>query len=780
MTMKKTLITLIALLLAACMCSSALAASEGDRTLISVKENSGMTEYYIENVLITDEGICVFLTGDDQILRLYRQIGEAPEEYMLQEGYKPFLIGAQEVSQRQNLAWFAYQGGLYVIQYENTMPEENDGPSDLVGGFVMKVILKDGEVHYEESGIPQLDWTNMVEDYGDWKGNRGIMRLVATGDTLAAATWDNDGNSILELFDLQTGYNREMYMSSLDDLYAGPEGSILVKQVDWKTGEALAHFLKIDPASGDEEEIGAVNLSSGSDIIGMIADEKTGTYYYVNNGEIMADASMPLNPAEATAVNDCPIAYGARCLWTKDGMLLVWSSTAMLLRNTDPAARKEGFQLIIDDNVYSSAIVDSIFDFANVREEATVVHHRNESSQSILQAMMNQDAGTDIYTLPYNSSEFDALRNRGFLADLGENADLAAAAERMYPYMRDAMSKDGKLSAIPLDVYGYMIGIRPESWKKSGLDEAELPHTWEAFFDWIETLPEKLAGKDMNVFDQWMTRSEFRSNILSMLLEQYQQWIAETGRDYAFNTPVLRNLLERMDRLDYDALGLLENQEEGESSGFMPAEKEYREPLIDMMCAVQMETWNDKNKILALAFEDGGQPALPVRVSVAFVNPYSRNAEAAKEFLACVLKNNRPEIAYSIFADMTEPIPDPYAERNRKMIEGWIEEAKAMLEKAKDDDERAEWEERIQTFEKDIRETIENSWMISADAITDYQQRTNLIRLEGYGFANSLYSAGENDNFYEIVNGYTLGTVPPEELLGGIDRKIQMMILEGN
>lgn len=779
--MRKTLATLLALVLAACLCGTALAASEGDRTIISVKENAAMADFYIENVLVTDEGICVFMTGNDQMIRLYRQAGAEPEEYMLQQDYVPYTLLEESTGPtRQNLAWFAYKGGLYVLQYESKAPEEGDGPSEIDGGYVMKVTLKDGEIRYEDSGIPKLDWTNMVEDYGDWQGNRGIMRLVAAGDSLVASTWDNDGNNLMEVFDLQTGYNKEVYLANMDDMYAGPEGTVLVKQVDWRSGDAVTHFLKIDPATGDEEEICRFPLTSGTDMMALTVDEKTGTYYYIMNGEILADTAMPLNPEEAEAVNDCPVSYGARSLWTEDGMLLVWSNTSVMVRNTDPAARKEGFRLVIEDMVYSGAMSDAIIDFANVRQEATVVLRRNGNPQNILQNMMNQDAETDIYTLNYDSNVFDALRTRGYLADLGDNADLAAAAGRMYPFMQDALEKDGKLIAVPLDLYGYTIGLRPEAWKKSGLDEAELPRTWGEFFDWLETLPAKMAEKGISVFDPWMSRSDLRSGLMSMMMQQYQQWIGETGRDVAFNTPVLRGLLERMDRLDYDALGLRENPEEGENGGFIDYDQEYKEPLIDMMSAVRMETWGNDSKILALALEEGGQAVLPLEASIAFVNPYSRNAEAAKEFLACALNNVRPEIAYSVFADRTEPVPDPYAERSRRMLESWLEEAKVMMEKAQDEDERAEWQERIKTYEEDIRRTIEESWMISAAAVASYQQRADLIRLEGFGFGNSLYASGDSDNFYEVVNGYTLGTVAPEELLSLIDRKIQMMILEGN
>ena len=43
-----------------------------------------------------------------------------------------------------------------------------------------------------------------------------------------------------------------------------------------------------------------------------------------------------------------------------------------------------------------------------------------------------------------------------------------------------------------------------------------------------------------------------------------------------------------------------------------------------------------------------------------------------------------------------------------------------------------------------------------------------------------LYSGDESDAFYSLFDGYLQGQKSAEELLSYIDRKVQMMRLEGN
>ena len=205
----------------------------------------------------------------------------------------------------------------------------------------------------------------------------------------------------------------------------------------------------------------------------------------------------------------------------------------------------------------------------------------------------------------------------------------------------------------------------------------------------------------------------------------------------------------------------------------------YREPLLDIYTDVTLETWSGAAQPLLLSLEEGREPILPVRLSVAFVNPYSEHAEAAAEYLALSMKNLRKNVVYSLYTDQKEPVRDPYFAENQKQLTQWLEEAKAQLEK--DEDNRAMWEENIRMYEENIADNEKNSWMIRPEAIEAYEERTRWLKILSYDFAGAMTSADNGGgDYYTMVWGYAQQQVSAQELLSGIDKKVQMMRLEGN
>lgn len=774
--MKKITIWILIAALALLGCAPAMAAGN-DRTILHVKNTDGYSGLFVDNVFPVDGGIYVSVTGATRGIRYYADGAEEPVEYLLPEENVEDLMPGEDgtTSYTETVAWFGWKDGLYVIQNQITSgPESNE----IDGGYVRKAVMQDGKVQLEECDVPQLDWTNMIEDYGGWKGSRYLNRSIVSGDRLIAQVWDNNGGAVLEIFDLTTGFAQEIYTEGTDDMCAGPDGKILTLQYDWNEETPIARIRMMNPEDQSEEEIATVQVENAT-AQGLAYDAENHRIFYALNGEIWAipeDGS-----AEAQSVTDCPISGGFRAIVLGGQRILLWGQTDILIRDTDPNRDRSEFTLNIQDYIWGQSLNETTFDYTNANGNASVVIRNGGNMESILQDMMNRDATNDIYTLNYESSQFDALRSRGFLADLSGNADVQAAFGKMYPFMQKALEQDGKIIAVPLDVRGNAMGIRMDSWKKLGGTEEELPKTWDQFFDWLNQLPEKLQGTGIPVVEEWTTRYSFRSTIMNTILNQYQAYINQAGNDYAFNTPILRDLLEKLDQVDYDALGIRED-ENGEEGGMMDygsSGEEYREPLLDFYTSYTISTWRGAANPLALRFDESTEAVMPVNLTVAFVNPYSQHAEEAARFLAMCMQNLRSETRYSIFADLTEPIRDPYYEENQKRLAEWLEEARKHLEEASEE-EKSMWEESVKMYQDMMADNEKNSWMISPEAITSFQQRANLLQPLSYDFTSSLVSSDGGSNFYELWEGYINRQVSAQELLSAIDKKVQMMRLEGN
>ena len=248
----------------------------------------------------------------------------------------------------------------------------------------------------------------------------------------------------------------------------------------------------------------------------------------------------------AVSVNDSPVEGGNGVTqMTEDGFLLLWDYQTVVLRNTNPAERSE-ITLYVKDYTYVDALDSAYYDYTNAHGDVSVVISRNGNPTDILQAMMNRDSTFDIYCMDMSASEYSAVFNRGYMAELDSSAKLKEKIDSMYPAISEAVRKDGHLYAVPVNAYGYMMGVRPEALEKLGMTRDDLPRTWDEFFDFLGTLPEKLEGKDVRAFESWFDRRDLRMQLFNSVLTSYQNYINAGETEYAFNTPLLRNLMTRI------------------------------------------------------------------------------------------------------------------------------------------------------------------------------------------------------------------------------------------
>ena len=771
----------LALLLALAACAPALAGG-ANRSIMHFNQNTDSSYAWISGAMEGEGGIWVFLNGNKNKVLFYPDGAEEPLEYVQpDQNTSAFTEDGASVSE-STIGWFGWNGAAYELYFKNiytpSMDEDTSGSNEVEGGLTRKLVIEDGKITSVESDIPQLDWSEMVEDYGDWKSSRYIYQLTLIGNRLAGTCWDNNGNQLMLAFDLTNGEMEEIELPNNDNSTFAmlDDHTMLFFRYEWGNNDVTLSLVRYDLAEESEETLSTVTKSMDTfgSIYGLCADAATNTLYYVQDGEIWAASGMDLSAA--VAVNDCPVAYDVSVKVMKDGNLLVNGQNAVMIRDVDPSHRAD-YSLIAQDYVYTEPFNEATYDFSN-GTGVPVIIRRGGVTSNILQDMMNRDDSVDIYTLYGSSSEFEALKNRGFLADLSGNEKLAAIADRLVPYIRDAVTKDGKLIAVPTNAYGNSLGYKPEILKKLGMEE-DLPKTWNQFFDWLETLSAKMEGTEFTPFQSYMSKWEFRYSLLSIILNQYQLYISEGDREYAFNTPLLRGLLDRLSQIDCDALGL-RDVDESEDGG-MWSEEMYREALMETYTQTTMQTYSDGLVPLALSFEEGEDPILPVTINVAFVNPFSKHAEEASEFLALAMKNLDIQSRYTIYADETEPIRYPDFEEYKQNMQKWYEEAKNAYENAEDEEIKENWKQTVEDYEKTIADIDNTYWQVSPQSIADYQSRIGILRVMTYDISSSMISTSENETgYYELADNFAGGTVSAEDMLSFIDKKVQMMRLEGN
>ena len=124
----------------------------------------------------------------------------------------------------------------------------------------------------------------------------------------------------------------------------------------------------------------------------------------------------------------------------------------------------------------------------------------------------------------------------------------------------------------------------------------------------------------------------------------------------------------------------------------------------------------------------------------------------------------------------TEPVRSSYYEEavqgcndEREMLEQMLAEA--------DEEEKQGIEEAIAENERWAEDIEKFYWDISPQAIEWYRSHDDNLGVMGF---NVLYSGEQYSEIYTYIAQYAAGEIGAEEMLTAMDKKLQMMILEGN
>ena len=772
---KRFILGLMALILCVTTCVLAFA-SVGDRVLFYSSDLNGNDNEKILNLFPYGDGfIIVMQKGNGQDILRYADISAEPETFIWKDSALS-EEAEQDMSAMYVNNWFGWNDGIYAI-IEKSQFSEDSGYTEFL---VRKARLEGDQVILENADLPELDLTSLVKGEDDNQYVQNIMNLFVADDKLVIIQGE-EWIETLEAISLRDGYCTEIDVDDCSEIVPGPEGTLLMTKAEWdekNDNVATIQISSID-TDGRNERLLAEISGCNSGMIMPCYDPEKDTLYFVRNGELCA---MPqFDPERIEAVNNCT-QTGSIAYMLPGGFILMKTTDSVMIKNTDPAQRGNVTLRIQNDMWGERVMSETVYDMNNVRGDVSVVlQDSDEMKTDILQAMLTQDASIDIYMLHYDSNEFSTLRSRDYLPDLSGNEKIVANTNRMYPYLQDAMKKNGKIIGIPVYFSGFTVGINKELWKQIGGTEEELPTTWNQFFDWIKTLPKRLEGKDVS-FIGGTDRAYFRGEILHMLMNQYEVLMERKGeKDYAFANPIMCDLVQQLNDVDFDALRVSDHWIWEEDDTYENPEA-LKMPLLTLNASTLMNGLNEFTPI-ALRFSEEEEAVLPVEMHVAFLNPYSTHQEEAIEFLALAMDSMNLYDMYTAYADMTEPLRDPDYEEIMNIYSDIIEEMIINRDKAKGE-EREEIEKTIENLEKNRQEDEQNLWQISSRMIDRYQKWQNLYKVQGYTFFNDLFTADNDEERYEefeeIFRNMENAKMSPEELLGMLDQKVWMMRVERN
>ena len=761
--MKMKWAALLALVLAALIPCAALAAA-GDANIGRREE---MRETYGDNVyggcvvgdalyLYGGEHIYTYRVGDADLTAVEFQLPEAGEhesrnvEKMFSDGESLYILCQVNF----------YDENEYGVRRAEIYPVEVDG-DDVSFGEPVEVNIDELTVSYggNETYFIQVESVCYVGGY--------LMMYV----------YNDSGEQAVYALDIETGEG-----SFIEDLerarcitpYA--DDQLLIQTYDY---DAEAYeFLIYDPESESLTSACPPITREGGLFSGLVYSQESERLFYMQEGYVMAAEDFDFEGAE-------PVAELSSLYYGEDGGLLLpgdyyvyISYDATSIRATDPDALPDT-RITIAGGGYSDSIMAAYYSFGNLHGDVAVVLDQSyRPASEIIEAMMSRDSSADIYMMSVQSEAFDALYNRGYLVEL-DNEEIVSEVEKMYPAVREVLTRDGEAVAVPVSVYGWTMGLDYEGFEKIGIAREDVPDNWPELLDLLPELPDMLPEDgSVRIFEEYYTQRDVQYNLISYIMEAWRIHQDAVGNEPSYNSPELIDMFEKVMAIDYEALGLPDDDEEDNERYAMVSYggSERTHTLFEFSVGCTIGNFYSRCEPAVLSVIPGEPGEIPLQMNVAVVNPFSKNVDLAQEFLLELLRNMENRTSYNLSDELNEPVRYSYTLETMKEYEDSIAKLREEMEDADPVDVPA-LEEQIADLERVLEDIDRYGWDIGPTDIEWYRAHAEYLTVERYDFLQAANSDGE---LGELSEQFTQGKVSPADFLKEVDRKVRMRALEGN
>lgn len=626
------------------------------------------------------------------------------------------------------------------------------------------------------AAVATYDWSDMIEQDANYSYGYSSNGSLYQDGKLYIRSYDSSWNEVIYCLDLESGDIEELEgLEGVQSICAYTQGRLLAVLFSYEnpTEATLAIY---DPQSESTEELITLTVPEYSYPQGLVADPEDGAIFLTRQGAIwrLDEAS-----GELIEICDMPLEnYGVMPILLEGKYYVMYAYDGVVVRNVRPTEdEKASYTLRISDQCYSDSVQNAYYDFANTHGDAMVILSRdNISNTQMVENMMNRAADWDIYVLSGANQAYEAIYNRGYMVELSSSEKLTGLVSSFYPAVQEQISRDGALVALPVEIYGRSnLGVNRNVMAKLNLTEEDIPTNWKDLLTFLVNDLPALLPEDgsISLFEDSTDVENARSQMLSYILEDYQSYLKYSGMEQGYDTEILNEVLGLLDQVDFIALGQPE-EIDWENYEWSWDEDGY---LFTYGADMTPSGFDNSSNTFTLPMSMTADTpfVLSLNCVLAFVNPYSEHVDEAIEFLEELSDHLNNRILYALDPSLTEPIRSGYYEQAKEEVAKILEGLKKQLEEA-DEADRQMLEQEVAEYEEYANSIEGYYWDVSPAGIEWYHAHDDLVRLEGY---NMMYGDSESsEEIWNLRSQYTLGEISAAEFIKGIDKKLQMMILE--
>lgn len=388
------------------------------------------------------------------------------------------------------------------------------------------------------------------------------------------------------------------------------------------------------------------------------------------------------------------------------------------------------------------------------------------------------DTENDIFVLPVNPA-LRALIDKGYAKPLALEA-LTRDFATLYPAVQDALrNRDGQPCAWPLSFHWGTGHILESAWNKYFGDEP-YPTTYGELFDAMARFARMEEGEDPEAY--FLFGMDY-DRMVDMVVDAYIRQYEQPGQALAFDRAALKEALDKLAQANaIMAAGGAKPQEfEGETTGDPRNAPSLVHPFSGGgLFRIPHSFGETLREIPPFTFEKGETPVQPAQMFVLMINPRSRNAELAEQFLSGWLRvDTAPHTYYAVHPQANEPYLNPDFERRLQQTRDDLALYGKKLKEARDRnapiEEIAAYEFRVQLAQQDLNEQDRLKYLIPRQGIENFRARARWLRLDDRLL---LMSLGAQEQLDELRARYVAGELSLDGYLDAMTQMARLVYLE--
>lgn len=662
------------------------------------------------------------------------------------------------------------------------------------GPFLIAITFEGATPHAQKEPL-QLAWGKAAERAAAENNLHSPSRAVLMGGQvhLLFMTWGPKGpDRFLLTYDLKEGAQPTLREAeNIQQIAAYKDGQLLALIIDEQNSWDEANKRQKVP------DLGVMDLADGTvRVLGstgfpyrhnedLLYEPQTDTIYMTGNAELLRKVGE--GDFEVCAYTDA--SYGRRMLGgalfpLEPGKVLIAGGQGVSIRTTDPA-QLPPVRLNIYGGYLDDAAKQAIREMGSVAVRFLDSQHY-PTAQEFGQALLSGEDQIDLFLLDGGYMDMSALQQKGYTLDLSGSQPLTDYAAQLYPELQAAGEQDGKLMMVAVEMYANMFGYHPKVFTAMGL---EPPRTFFELCDLIERWNDDLADEHAD-FTPFRS-SDIRGELTFIALQMYADAAALGDKGFQFSDPLLRRMLERVEKLRIDNLGMTVDTESPD------AQKAFDElykkvSMVDMDFDLSLrgiKYMQDAQKYpqivssersgvrmpLLLTADEGVPFNAALWVRMAAVSAKSQHPEAATRYLELYVANLRQEMKAALMPGMDSAIPNPDYERQMENLQRHLKALEAAAAKA-EGAEKTELEGSLEKYRKSlVGEEDRRKFIATEEAVKLYRQ---ILEHRYVTRHDSMRMLLNNEDIRNVLQRYQQKQLTLDQFLQEADGKLRLMRLE--